>query len=139
MNNYLLSRNTNSTFDLLEDAFNSLFSPIRYEEKTTAMRTDIKETEKSYLMEIELAGFDKKDVALSFEKGYLTISAEKTETEEENQTYLRRERLAKVSRSYYIGDVNKDKIKAKYKNGVLEIEIPKKEKELPTAHTITID
>ena len=139
MNNYLLRRNTNSAFDLLDDAFNSFFKPVFYEEKSTSMRTDVIETEKSYVMEVELAGFDKKDVALSFEKGYLIISAEKTQSEEENQNYLRRERLAKVSRTYYVGEVNQDKIKAKYKNGVLEIEIPKKEKELPTAHTITID
>lgn len=139
MNNYLLRRNTNSTFNLLDDAFNSFFRPMHFGEKSTSMRTDVRETENSYLMEVELAGFDKKEVSLSFEKGYLTILAEKTEKDNENQTYLRRERLAKLSRTYFVGDVNKDKIKAKYENGVLEIEIPKKEKELPTSHTINID
>ncbi|MBQ7373585.1 MAG: Hsp20/alpha crystallin family protein [Clostridia bacterium] len=139
MNSYLLRRNPTTTFDLLDDAFNSFFSPTFFEKKTDFMKTDIKETEKSYLLEIEMAGYDKKDLSISLEKGYLTISAERKESLEENQTYLRRERSSKISRTYYVGDVNKETIKAKYENGVLEIDIPKKEKEIPTAHTITID
>lgn len=139
MNNYLIKKNTGSTFDLLDDAFNSFFKPMFFEEKYNSMKTDIKESDKAYLMEVEMAGYDKKDISLSLEKGYLTISAEKKESSEQKETYLRRERSCRVSRTYYVGDVNKDAIKAKYENGVLEIEIPKKEKEIPTTHTINID
>ena len=69
----------------------------------------------------------------------MTISAEKQESSEENEKYLRKERSSSISRTYYLGEVNKDEIKAKYENGVLQIEIPKKEKEIPTAHNIIID
>ena len=138
MNNYLIKRN-NSTFDALDDAFNSLFKPMFFEEKYNVMKTDIRENEKSYLMDVEIPGFDKKDLSLSLEKGYLTISAEKKDCSDKKEVYLRRERSCRVSRTYYVGDVNRDLIKAKYENGVLEIEIPKKEKELPVSHNIQID
>ena len=138
MNNYLIKRN-NSTFDALDDAFNSLFKPMFFEEKYNVMKTDIRENEKSYLMDVEIPGFDKKDLSLSLEKGYLTISAEKKDCSDKKEVYLRRERSCRVSRTYYVGDVNRDLIKAKYENGVLEIEIPKKEKEIPVSHNIQID
>ena len=139
MSNYLIKRNGGSSFDLLDDAFNSFFKPMFYEEKYNVMKTDIRETEKAYLMEVEVPGFEKKDISISLEKGYLTVSAEKKECSDKSENYLRKERSCRVSRSYYVGEVNKEAVKAKYENGVLEIEIPKKEKEIPTAHNILID
>ena len=139
MANYLIRKNNGSTFDLLDDAFNSFFKPMFYEEKYNSMRTDIRETEKEYLMDVEIPGFDKKEIALSLEKGYLTISAEKKECADGTENYVRRERSCRLSRTYYVGDVNKESIKAKYESGVLEITIPKQEKEIPVAHNIEID
>lgn len=138
MTNYLIKRN-NSTFDALDDVFNSFFKPMFFEEKYNVMKTDIRESEKAYLMDVEIPGFEKKDISLSLEKGYLTISAEKKDCADKKEVYLRRERNCRVSRTYYVGDVNRDLIKAKYEGGVLQIEIPKKEKELPTSHNISID
>lgn len=138
MTNYLIKRN-NSTFDALDDAFNSLFKPMFFEERYNVMKTDIRESDKAYLMDVEIPGFDKKDVSLALEKGYLTVSAEKKDCSDKNEVYLRRERSCRVSRTYYVGDVNKDLIKAKYENGVLQIEIPKKEKDIPVSHSIAID
>lgn len=138
MTNYLIKRN-NSTFDALDDVFNSFFKPMFFEEKYNVMKTDIRESEKAYLMDVEIPGFEKKDISLSLEKGYLTISAEKKDCADKKEVYLRRERSCRVSRTYYVGDVNRDLIKAKYEGGVLQIEIPKKEKELPTSHNISID
>lgn len=135
--NYLLKRN--STLDALDDAFNSFFKPMFFEEKYNVMKTDIRENEKAYLMDVEIPGFEKKDITLSLEKGYLTISADKKECSDKKETYLRRERNCRVSRTYYVGEVNRDLIKAKYENGVLQIEIPKKEKEIPVSHNINID
>jgi HSP20 family protein len=103
------------------------------------MKTDIKEDEKAYFMEIEIPGYDKKDVSLSLEKGYLTVSAEKKECSEKKENYIRKERSCRVSRTYYVGEVNKESIKAKYENGVLFIDIPKKEKEIPVSHNIEIE
>ena len=135
--NYLLKRN--STLDALDDAFNSFFKPMFFEEKYNVMKTDIRENEKAYLMDVEIPGFEKKDITLSLEKGYLTISADKKECSDKKETYLRRERNCRVSRTYYVGEVNRELIKAKYENGVLQIEIPKKEKEIPVSHNISID
>mgnify|MGYP004671556677 FL=1 len=140
MKNYLVRRNNeNNNLDFFDDAFNSFFKPMFYDEKFDSMKTDIKETENSYLMDIEVPGFDKKDVNISLKDGYLTITAEKKETEEDKKhNYLRRERSASLSRSYYVGDVNKESVKAKYENGVLMIEIPKEETKKEITHNIEI-
>lgn len=129
MTNYLLKRNS---ADDLFDAFDSFFAPTR----VSAMRTDIKQTDNDFRLEIELAGFEKEEINLAFENGILSVSAEKKATEEKDG-YLRQERLTKVSRSYRLGEVNQDAIKAKYVNGILEVTVPKKE--IPTPRAITID
>ena len=73
MKNYVVRRNN----DILEDTFNSFFRPFYVDEEAAVMKTDIKETENEYLMDVEMAGFDKNDISLKFEKGYLTVSAKK--------------------------------------------------------------
>ena len=79
MRNYLVRRNNeNNNLDFFDDAFNSFFKPMFYEEKFNTMKTDIKETENGYVMDVEIPGFDKKDVNVSLKDGYLTITAEKT-------------------------------------------------------------
>ena len=133
MKNYLSRRNN----DIFADAFNSLFRPFYVEEEATLMKTDIRETDNAYLMDVEMAGFDKKDIALKFESGYLTVSAKKSASED-GANYIRRERAYSCSRSYYLGDVKEKEIKAKYQNGVLEITVPKQTPE-ETTHSINID
>lgn len=133
MKNYLTRRNN----DIFEDAFNDFFRPFYVDEEASIMKTDIKETEKSYLMDVEMAGFDKSDIALKYENGYLTVSAKKAE-KDENVKYIRRERAFSCSRSYYLGDVNEKAIKAKYENGVLEIVVPKEKPENNT-HCINVE
>lgn len=133
MKNYMLTRRNN---DVFEDTFNSLFRPFYVDEEASVMKTDIKETEHEYLMDVEMAGFDKKDISLKYESGYLTVSAKKNDTDE-TVKYVRRERAYSCSRSYYLGDVNEKLIKAKYENGVLQIVVPK-EKPEETKHTIEI-
>ena len=97
------------------------------------MKTDIKETDDGYKMEIEMPGFSKEDISLDLKDGYLSISAEKSESSDESEKFIRRERKMSCSRSYYVGDVNEEDVKAKYANGVLSIAIPKEEakKEIP--------
>ena len=133
MKNYLTRRNN----DIFEDAFNSFFRPFYVEEEATLMKTDIRETEHAYMMDVDMAGFDKKDIALKFENGYLTVSAKKNE-KEDGANYIRRERAYSCSRSYYLGDVREKEIKAKYENGVLEVTVPKQKPE-ETTHSISID
>lgn len=149
MKNYLMNNENkrNNELDFFDDAFGGFFKPLFYEEKHHSMKTDIKETENSYVLDIEVPGFDKKDVNVSLENGYLTVSAQKKtceggENDEKNkkkENYIRRERSCSVSRSYYVGDVDKEAVKAKYENGVLTIDIPKEKPALPESHSIVID
>ena len=134
MKTYMMTRKNN---DLIDDAFNSFFRPFYVDDDASIMKTDISENEKEYLMDVEMAGFDKSDIALKFENGYLTVSAKKQEKEEDKK-YIRRERAFSCSRSYYLGDVNEKLIKAKYENGILQIVVPK-EKPEEVKHTIIVE
>ena len=107
------------------------------------MKTDIKELEDHYEMAVELPGFDKKDIALRLEDGYLTITAEVNRSlneKEKKGNFIHRERFSgKTSRSYYVGDVEKEAIKATYENGVLLINLPKENPaKVEASHAINI-
>ena len=132
MRNYLTRRSN----DLFDEAFENFFRPFYMDSESSFMKTDIKETEKDYVLEVEMPGFDKKDISLKFESGYLTISAKKDDAGDSK--YIRRERAVSCSRSYYMGDVDEKKITAKYADGVLTVTIPK-EKPEESRHSIIID
>ncbi len=134
MKNYMTTHRNN---DLFDEAFDSFFRPFYMDSDSTFMKTDIKEKNNDYVMEVEMPGLDKKDISLKFESGYLTISA-KQEVHEEEGKYLRRERATSYSRSYYMGEVDEKQIKAKYENGILSVTIPK-EKPEESRHSINID
>ena len=97
------------------------------------MKTDIRETDGSYELEMDLPGFTKDEVKVSLENGYLTVQAAKglDEDEQEKKTgrYIRRERYAgDCERSFYVGeDVTQEEIKGEFKHGILRLSIPKKE------------
>ena len=98
------------------------------------MKTDIKETATAYELDVEMPGFDKEDINIDVENGYMTIRAEKKEKEEsgkEEHRYVRKERSVSCQRSYYIGDTEESDIKAKYDKGVLTVTLPKKEEKKP--------
>ncbi len=93
------------------------------------MKCDIYEKDGNYNVEIDIPGFEKKDINIECDNGYLTVTAEKeNESNEENKNYIRRERsYGKYQRSFYIGDMDSDNIKAEFKHGMLNISIPKLE------------
>ncbi len=96
------------------------------------MKTDIKEMEDGYQLEMDLPGFHKEDIQISLENGYLTVEAEKgTEPVEEkkNARYIRRERYSGAcARSFYVGeDIDREDVKAEFKHGILKLFVPKKE------------
>ena len=144
MKNYPINYNrSNNVFDYIDSAFDDLFRPLFYDEKLDAMKTDIRETKDSYILDVEMPGFEKSEISLDVENGYLTIRAEKSEKESEDgkeHRYVRKERSVSCQRSYYIGDTEEDAIKAKYDKGVLTVTLPKKEEEKPAPKkSIVID
>ena len=96
-----------------------------------AFKTDIRETENSYILDAELPGFSKEDIHAEVRNGYLTIHAEhKSENEEkdEKNNYIRRERsYGSFSRSFDLEGIKSDEITASYKDGVLSLTLPKEE------------
>lgn len=97
------------------------------------MKTDIKETDAGYELEMDLPGFAKEEIKVSLENGYLTVSAAKgldqDEQEEKTGRYIRQERYAGAcQRTFYVGEVVRDEdIKGEFKHGILKLFIPKKE------------
>ena len=96
------------------------------------MKTDVKELEHGFEIDIDLPGYDKENVNAELKDGYLTVSAEaKTDTGEKDEkgNYIRRERyFGSCKRSFYVGEeLTEEDIKAKFENGVLKISVPKKE------------
>ncbi len=142
MKHELTERNSRNDYDFFEEAMNELFPFFWYRRQRPQnyMRTDVKENDKEYVMEVELPGLDKKDIGLSVKDGYLNISVQKSEKEQdEKEKYLRRERSFSCSRSYYVGDINKEDIKAKYDNGILRVSIPKEQPKEPVSDKIEIE
>ena len=96
------------------------------------MKTDVKETDAGYEVDIDLPGFKKDEVNVKLEDGYITISAakglDKDEKDKKNGKYIRRERYAgSMSRSFYVGDgISQKDIHAKYESGILRLTLPKK-------------
>ena len=95
------------------------------------MKTDVKETDSGYEVDVDLPGFKKDEIQLELNDGYLTISAEKgldKDEENEKKHYLRRERYAGgMSRSFYVGEgITEKDIHAKYEDGILKLSVPKK-------------
>ncbi len=109
------------------------------------MLTDVREQEDQYLVEVDLPGFKKENIQLELKDGYLTITAAKgldKDTKDAKGTIVRQERYAgTMQRSFYVGDALKpEEIKAKFEDGVLTLEVPKKDKkELPHQTTIMIE
>ena len=129
-------------FDLFDEMFNDPFF-TRGENKL--MKTDIKEKKDKYLIDIDLPGYKKENIKISIEEGYLTIHAKTDSQNEEKEEgkFVRKERyVGECSRSFYVGEAVKEgDIKASFRNGTLQLEIPKKEekRELPEKRYIPID
>ena len=130
------------SFDLFDNFFGDDDFFTRRE--PSLMKTDIKEKKDKYVVEVDLPGYEKENINLSLKNGYLEIFAKvkKEEKSKDEEKYVRKERFyGECSRSFYIGEeVKEDDITAEFKNGILKIEIPKKEKQpkLPDAKRIQI-
>ena len=109
------------------------------------MKTDVRETEGSYELDIDLPGFKKDEVKLELKDGYLTIQAVKGLDKDEKDKkgkYIRQERYAGAcSRSFYVGEgIRPENVSAKFENGILQISLPKADqKKLPETTSIAIE
>lgn len=129
-------------FDLFDDIFDD---PFFGSSDTRLMRTDIKEKDNSYVVTIDLPGYEKDNIKIEINDGYLTVTAhasKKNNVKDEDGKYIRKERYSgHCSRSFYIGENVKDTdVKASFKNGTLTLEFPKeKEEKLPEKKYIPIE
>ena len=124
-----------SLFDDMFDfdkEFNRMNRALYGKHSRNMMKTDVRETENSYELDIDLPGFKKDEINVQLDNGYLSISAAKgldKDEEKKNSKYIRRERYAgAMSRSFYVGDnLTQQDIKAKFEDGILKISVPKKD------------
>lgn len=117
-----------------------LFDQFLTTPEETNMKCDIYEKDGKYHIEMDVPGFNKKDISVECDKGYLKITAEKKEEDEDKEkNYIRRERMyGKYQREFYLGDVEAENVKAEFKDGMLKITVPKKQ-EIETKKTIEIE
>ena len=127
------------TENLFDDFFNDFDedffgkkNPLYGKHARNMMKTDVRETEKTYELDIDLPGFKKDEIQIELKDGYLTVSAEKgldKDEEDKKGKYIRKERYAgALSRTFYLGEeIQEEEIKAKFENGILSVSIPKEE------------
>lgn len=113
----------------LDDFFSDLDS---MKSTSKMMKCDIYEQNNNYMIEVDIPGYKKEDIHLEYENGYIKIKVEKQEKDEEDKKYIRRERklYEQYERSFYVGQIEEDKIKANFENGILKLTVPKEETEI---------
>ena len=155
MSNYLPTVFGENLVDVFDDfdrnffrGFGNIDHTLYGKHAQNLMKTDVKETEDGYEVDVDLPGFKKDEISLELNNGYLTISTEKSlEKDKENKEnkkgkMLRQERYSGVmQRSFFVGEhLTEEDIKASYENGVLHVMIPKKEaRKVPEKKTILIE
>ena len=115
-------------YDFFDDFFKDPFFDTG---DSSIMKTDIKEKDNNYELEVDLPGYKKEDIKMHMEDGYLVINAKTNKENNEKDKdgkYIRKERFfGECSRSFYLGnDIKEEDIKANFNNGTLSIEVPKK-------------
>ena len=112
--------------------FDRMMRPLYGKHSQNMMKTDVRETENSYELDIDLPGFKKDEITVQLDNGYLSISASKgldKDEEKKDGKYIRRERYAgSMNRTFYVGSqLTQQDIQAKFEDGILKISVPKKD------------
>ena len=112
--------------------FNRMMRPLYGKHAQNMMKTDVRETDNSYELDIDLPGFKKDEIKVELDNGYLSISAAKgldKDEEKKDGKYIRRERYAgSMNRTFYVGSqLTQQDIQAKFEDGILKISVPKKD------------
>lgn len=104
------------------------------------MKTDIVVQDDTYIVEMELPGLEKQDIQLDYQNGYVTVVANHEEVIEEEKEYIHKERYyGSYKRSFYVGEIDREQMKATYDKGILKITLPKKSEETEMKTQIKID
>ena len=119
-------------FDDFDKEFNRMMRPLYGKHAQNMMKTDVRETDNSYELDIDLPGFKKDEIKVELDNGYLSISAAKgldKDEEKKDSKYIRRDRYAgAMNRTFYVGDnLTQQDIQAKFEDGILKISVPKKD------------
>ena len=130
-------------FIINDNLIDDFMFPTIKENDFGKMKCDIYEKDNVFYLEMDIPGFDKKDVQIEIDDNdYLVITAEKNSEvneEDDNKNYIRKERsYGKYQRSFYIGGIDKENIQASFENGILKVSMPKKEEEKLSKKTIEI-
>ena len=138
--------------DLFDDLMNFDFPSFRDVDRKLygkhangLMKTDVRENDGNYELDIDLPGFKKDEISLTLDKSYLIVGAAKTVNEDEKDSkgkMLRQERFSgAMQRSFYVGDaLDENDVKAKFEDGVLSLCFPKeKQPEIPEKKSILIE
>ena len=137
--------------NLFDDFFDSSFekrffdnSPLYGKRGRNLMKTDVREHDGGYEVDIDLPGFNKDEIKLDLRDGYLTVSAAKgldKDEQDKKGRYIRQERWSGAcSRSFYVGDLKPEDVKCKFDSGVLQISVPKEApKQIPASTRIAIE
>ena len=139
------------TENLFDDFFNDFDedffgkkNPLYGKHARNMMKTDVRETDTTYEVDIDLPGFKKEDINVNYENVYFKIYTRKVldkNEKDEEVHYIRQERyVGNMTRSFYLGDIPKEDIKAKYEGGVLRLSVPKADmKQVENSSTIYIE
>lgn len=128
-----------------ENEFFGKKNPLYGKHAKNMMKTDVRETDNSYEVDIDLPGFKKDEISVELKDGYLTINAAKgldKDQKDKNGSYIRRERYAgSMTRSFFVGNgITKEEVHAKYENGILMLSLPKRAaKAVENNHYISIE
>lgn len=136
---FKMNKDVNNSNTMFNDLFGDFFNDD-YVMKNS-IKADIRETKEAYILEADLPGMKKEDINLEYNDNYLTIYAHRNESKEEKKdNYIRKERhYGELSRSFYVGNIDKAAITAKFENGVLEVKLPKQEKLVNEDNKIKIE
>ncbi|HHW30926.1 MAG TPA: Hsp20/alpha crystallin family protein [Clostridiaceae bacterium] len=132
----------NNWFDmdkLFEDFFSDSYFPV-FLPGSNAIRADIRETDKEYIIEAEVPGVSKDNIKIDLRDDVLTIAVDyNEETKIEEKGYIRKERRSgSFCRSFHVDNIKHEEVKAKYNDGILTIVLPKKEEGRRNGRTIEI-
>lgn len=127
----------NENRDLMRDLFGMT------SQNNGLLKTDVTESDKGYEVKVDAPGFDKKDLKINYQDNVLSINGHRdtmSDHSDKNGNIISSERsYGSVSRQYRLPNVDRDEIKANYKNGVLSINLPKLQVDQKSDSQIEID